>query len=291
MTARALAAFGGLVGRVGTALRADLRRVNALLLIAFLAVLAIFGPLLTPYDPILINVDERLQPPSLAHWFGTDRYGWDVLTRVVYAARIDIFIALASVLISIGFGVPVGVVVGYIGGRFDGVIMRVFDVFQAFPTLVLAIAVLSVLGGGAFNIILVIGIIGVPTYVRLVRGQVRTLRELPYVEAARSVGCGPGRIIFRYLLPGTLGTVAVQAATSCGWALILAAGLGFLGLGVRIPDPEWGYMISTGAEDVIVGHWWTSVFPGLAIVVTVFTFNLLGEVLADAVDPRRRAVR
>lgn len=291
MTSLSHPVMGGLAQRVGKALMLDLGRINALILVSCLGFVALLGPLLTSYDPILINISERLQPPSLAHWFGTDRLGWDVLTRVVHAARIDIFIAVTSVLISIGLGVPIGVVMGYAGGRLDGIVMRLFDVFQAFPTLVLAIAVLSALGGGALNIILVIGLIGVPTYVRLVRGQVRTLRELPYVEAARSVGCGPGRIILRYLLPGTLGTVAVQAATSCSWALILTAGLGFLGLGVRIPDPEWGYMISTGSEDVIVGHWWTSVFPGLAIVAAVFTFNLLGEVLADAVDPRRRAVR
>ncbi len=279
---------GGAARWIFAALTVDLRRMTVLVLIASLAFVAIFAPLLTKYDPIAINTMERFQPPSGEHWFGTDRLGWDVFARVIYAARADLLIAISSVFISIGLGLPIGVFVGYVGGRVDGLVMRMFDVLQAFPTLVLAIAVLAVLGGGAFNIVLVIGLIGIPTYVRLVRGQVRTLRELTYIEAARSVGNGPARLVIRYLVPGVLGTVAVQAATSCGWALILTAGLGFLGLGVRVPNPEWGYMISTGAEDVIVGQWWTSIFPGVAIVVAVFTFNLLGEVLADAVDPRRR---
>lgn len=260
-----------------------------LLLIVLLMTLV--GPLVARYSPVQVDPASQLLPPSAAHWFGTDRYGFDIFSRVVNAARLDLFIAVGAVAVSIGVGLPIGLVVGYVGGKLDGFVMRLFDVVQAFPVLVLAIAVLATLGRGTLNIILVVGIVGVPTYVRLVRGQVRSLRELAYVEAARSVGNNGVRIIFRYLLPGTLGAVAVQAATSCGWAIILTAALGFLGIGVPIPQPEWGYMISTGVEDMTGGQWWTSVFPGIAIVVAVLTFNVLGSTLADVVDPRRREAR
>jgi peptide/nickel transport system permease protein len=269
----------------------DPRRSFALGALLLLLAIAFFGPLITFHDPVKVNVRSRFLPPDTVYWFGTDRYGFDIFSRGIHAARTNVLIALGSVAISIGLGVPIGVIVGYVGGKLDSLSMRVIDVFQAFPTLVLAIAVLAVLGSGAFNITLVIGLIGVPTYVRLVRGEVRVIRELPYVEAARSVGCSPPRLIMRYIVPGTLGTVMVQAATSCGWAMILTAGLGFLGLGPKVPNPEWGYMISTGSEDMVAGHWWTSFFPGMMIVAAVLVFNLLGEVLADAVDPRRSAQR
>ena len=269
----------------------DSRRLWAMAMLVVLLAVAFIGPLLTQHDPIKTNVRFRFAPPNATYWFGTDRFGWDIFTRVIHAARTNILIAMGSVLISIGIGLPIGVIVGYFGGKLDGVSMRVIDVFQAFPTLVLAIAVLAVLGSGSWNITLVIGLIGIPTYIRLVRGEVRIIRELPYVEAARSVGSRPFRLITRYIVPGTLGTVMVQAATSCGWALILTAGLGFLGLGPKVPNPEWGYMISTGSEDMVAGHWWTSFFPGMMIVCAVLVFNLLGEVLADAVDPRRSAQR
>jgi len=269
----------------------DSRRLVALAALLVLLAVAFIGPLMTLHDPIKVNVRSRFLPPDATYWFGTDRFGWDVFTRAIHAARTNVLIALGSVLISIGVGLPIGVIVGYFGGRLDGLAMRVIDVFQAFPTLVLAIAVLAVLGSGAGNITLVIGLIGIPTYVRLVRGEVRVIRELPYVEAARSVGCSPPRLILRYIVPGTLGTVMVQAATSCGWAMILTAGLGFLGLGPKVPNPEWGYMISTGSEDMVAGYWWTSFFPGMMIVSAVLVFNLLGEVLADAVDPRRSEQR
>lgn len=272
-------------------LAADPRAMVALGLSVFLLSITVLAPVIGRYDPLQVRPEDQLLPPGSAHWFGTDRIGFDIYSRVLHAAGVDLFIAISSVLLSIGVGLPIGVVVGYRGGRIDGVVMRMFDVIQAFPVLVLAIAVLATLGRGVLNIILVVGLIGVPTYVRLVRAQVRSLRELAYIEAARSVGNQPSRIVLRYLVPGTLGTVAVQAATSCGWAIILTAGLGFLGLGVRIPEPEWGYMISTGVEDLVNGQWWMSVFPGIAIFITVFTFNLVGEVVADAVDPRRRRVR
>jgi peptide/nickel transport system permease protein len=278
----------GTIGAWRGRLARDPRLAVAIALFTALVLTALLAPVIGRYDPIQVNPGDQLLPPSSAHWFGTDRLGFDVFSRVVHAAGLDLYIAISSVALSIGFGLPIGVLVGYRGGRLDGLIMRLLDVIQAFPVLVLAIGVLAALGRGTQNIILVVGLIGVPTYVRIVRAQVRSLRELAYIEAARGVGNHPLRLVTRYVVPGTLGTVAVQAATSCGWAIILTAGLGFLGLGVRIPDPEWGYMIATGVEDIVNGQWWMSFFPGLAIVITVFTFNLLGEVIADAVDPRRR---
>jgi peptide/nickel transport system permease protein len=262
--------------------------ITAFVLLGFLVALAIVGPLLSPYDPTKVDPASQFLPPSASHWFGTDRSGFDIFSRVVTAARLDLVIAFGAVMLSVIIGVPIGVVMGYVGGRPDGLVMRGFDVVQAFPVLVLAIGVLATLGQGTINIILVVGLVGVPTYVRLTRGQVMSLRERSYVESARSVGNTGYRIVSRYLLPGTLGTVAVQVATSFGWAIILTAALGFLGLGVPIPTPEWGYMVSTGVEDMTGGQWWTSVFPGLAIVLAVLTFNLVGEALADVVDPRRR---
>jgi len=281
-------------GRMAVAWRhvkGDRRALSAVLLTLGILGVAIFAPILATYDPVALDIQSRHLPPSLEHFFGTDRLGMDVYSRVVWASRVDLFIAISSVLLSIIIGLPTGVLVGYLGGRTDGFVMRAFDVLQAFPVLVLAIAVLATLGRGAVNIVIVVGLIGVPTYVRLARTQVRSMRESSYVEAARSVGNPTPRLVTRYLVPGTLGTTAVQAATSCGWALILTAGLGFLGLGVPVPQPEWGRMVFTGAEDIVSGQWWTSFFPGMAIVVTVFAFNQLGEVLADAVDPRRRKAR
>jgi peptide/nickel transport system permease protein len=272
-------------------LTADRRALLAAALFGSLVLVALLAPLIGRYDPTQVNPFHQLEPPSSTHWFGTDRLGFDVFSRVVHAAGLDLFIAISAVALSIGIGLPIGVFVGYRGGRLDGIIMRLFDVIQAFPVLVLAIAVLATLGRGTQNIVLVIGVLGVPTYVRLVRAQVRTLREFAYIEAARSVGNKPLRLVTRYIVPGTLGIVSVQAATSCGWAIILTAGLGFLGLGVQVPNPEWGYMIATGVEDTVNGQWWMSVFPGIGIVFTVFTFNLVGEVIADAVDPRRRHLR
>jgi peptide/nickel transport system permease protein len=269
----------------------DPRFVFGAMVVGGFVAMALLAPVIARYNPTGVDLAHQYQAPSAQHWFGTDRLGFDVFSRVVWATPVDLFIAATAVALSILIGLPVGVAVGYWGGRVDGVAMRVLDVVQAFPVLVLAIGVLAALGQGLQNVILVIGLLGVPTYVRLVRTQVRTLREFGYIEAARSVGNPSLRIMRRYIVPGTLGTIAVQAAISCGWAIIMTASLGFLGLGVPVPRPEWGYMIATGVQDMVNGRWWTSIFPGLAIAVVMLGLNLLGESVADLVDPRRRRAR
>jgi peptide/nickel transport system permease protein len=257
-------------------------------MLGLLVLLGLTAPLIATHDPLAINPAEQLRPPGAGHWFGTDRVGFDVFSRVVYAVRTDLTIAVVAVALSIGIGLPLGIVAGWLGRWVDEALMRALDVVQAFPPFILAIAVLAALGRGTDKIILVVGLVGVPYFMRLARTQVLMLKELPHVEAARSVGNRGFRLVWRYVVPGTLGLTAVQAAMSCGWAIIITAGLGFLGLGVPLPQPEWGTMITAGAEDIVNGRWWISFFPGLAVAFAGLGFNLVGEGLAYLFDPRRR---
>ncbi len=270
----------------------DARLVTGLILFGLMVAMAVLAPLIARNDPLAIDFARQLQPPSSDHWFGTAKLGFDVFSRVVYAARADLVIAVSAVALSIAIGHPIGLVVGYVGGWLDSIVMRGLDIIQAFPAFVLAVGVLAALGEGVFNVILVVGIVGVPTFVRLVRAEVRSLREHAYVEAGKAVGNSGTTILLRYIAPGTIGTVATQAAISCGWAIMLTAALGFIGLGVPLPEPEWGAMISEGVQEMVVGgRWWISVFPGMAIAVTVFSLSLIGESIADLVEPTRRTSR
>ena len=272
--------------------RFDSRLIVGLILFGFMVAVAISAPLIARNEPLAIDFGRQFLPPSSEHWFGTAKLGFDIFSRVVYAARYDLLIAVSAVSLSILIGHPIGLIVGYKGGWLDSITMRGLDIIQAFPAFVLAIGVLSALGEGVFNVILVVGIVGVPTFVRLVRAQVRSLREHAYVEAGRAVGNSRIRIMLRYIAPGTIGTVATQAAISCGWAIMLTAALGFIGLGVPLPEPEWGAMISEGVQEMVVGgRWWISVFPGMAIAITVFSLSLIGESVADLVEPTRRKSR
>ena len=272
--------------------RYDARLVVGLTMFGFMVAVAVFAPLLARNDPLAIDLANQFVPPSADHWFGTASLGFDVFSRVVYAARHDLLIAVSAVALSIAIGHPIGLLVGYVGGWGDSVTMRFLDVIQAFPALVLAIGVLAALGQGVRNLILVIGIVGVPTFVRLVRAEVRSLREHAYVEAGRAVGNSRSKILVRYIAPGTVGTVVTQAAVSCGWAILLAAALGFIGLGVPLPEPEWGAMIAEGIPEMRRGgSWWIPVFPGIAIAITVFSLSLIGESVADLVEPTRRKSR
>ena len=220
------------------------------------------------------------------------KLGFDVFDRVVYAARHDLLIAVSAVALSIVIGHPIGLFVGYVGRWGDSVTMRRLDVIQAFPAFVLAIGVLAALGQGVRNMILVIGIVGVPTLVRLVRAEVRSLRQHAYVEAGRAVGNSRAKILLRYIAPGTIGTVATQAAISCGWAIMLAAALGFIGLGVPLPEPEWGAMIAEGLPEMGAGgSWWILVFSGHGHCHHRFSPSLIGESIADLVEPTRRKSR
>lgn len=276
--------------------RRGLLRGNGLLLagvtiLVFVLILTVTAPLHLPHDPLKADLADQLLAPGREHWFGTDESGFDVYSRVVYGARFDLLIALIGVGVALLIGVPLGLLAGFRGGVIDTSISRALDVFQAFPLLVLAIAVLAALGRGVLVTGIVIGLVSAPTFVRLVREETRTLRERAYVEAARCLGFSRMGIVRRYVFPGTLGLIFTQAATSCAWAILMAASLGFLGLGMPVPTPEWGYMISTGADGLVSGVWWTSVFPGLAIVIVAIAFTLIGEGLSRLSDPRRRRAR
>lgn len=262
--------------------------VAALMLIAFVFVAA-FGPLLAPYDPFLTNASATLQAPSASHWFGTDALGRDLFSRVLVGARIDFLIALGSVVLAATGGTVLGLCAGYYGGRCEKITGRAMDMLMAFPLFVLAMAIVAALGNTVANIVYASAIINLPFYVRLARAESSVLRGAGFVEAARLCGARSPRILFRHLLPNILPSLSVQASLNMGWAMLNAAGLSFIGLGVRSPAPEWGLMVSEGAGYVISGEWWIPLFPGLALMLAILTFNLLGDGLRDLVDPKRRA--
>ncbi|WP_320671381.1 nickel transporter permease [Patulibacter defluvii] len=268
-------------------LKANPLTLTGLGLVALLVLVALLAPLLTPYDPVKPNILEALQAPSWAHPFGTDDAGRDILARVLYGARISLRIGVIAVLVIMAVGVPIGLIAGTVGGWVDAVIMRIADVFLAFPTLVLALAVAASLGGGMQNVVIAVAIAGWPWYARLVRSVVLSVRHEGYVEAARVGGASRWRIIRRHILPNSIAPVIVQASQDLGFTVLLAASLGFLGVGVSIPTPEWGTMINDGRE-VFMSSWWVAGFPGLAIVLTVLAFNLAGDGLRDILDPRSR---
>lgn len=257
-------------------------------LVAFVLVGA-FAPLLTPHDPTQNRLSDALLPPSSAHLLGTDHLGRDLLTRILYGTRYSLFTGFGAIAIGLAVGVPLGVVSGYFGGWVDLVTQRFVDVLLSFPGFLLALSLVAVLGVGIGNVILSVGIGAIPSFVRLVRASTLNLRAQPFVEAARSLGVPQARIIFRHVLPNTLAPVIVQATLSLGSALLVAAGLGFLGLGVQPPTPEWGTMLGEGRQYIFAATN-LATFPGLAIFVAVLAFNLLGDGLRDATDPRLRGV-
>lgn len=252
-------------------------------------VLAVIGPWIVPYDPLASDESVALQAPSWAHWFGTDQLGRDIFSRVIVGAQMDLFIALGSVVVAATIGTTLGLCAGYFGGGFEKITGRSMDMLMAFPLFVLAMAIVAALGNTVTNIVLASAIINLPFYVRLARSEVSVLREAGFVQSACLCGAGSGRIMGRHLLPNVLPPLSVQASLNMGWAMLNAAGLSFIGLGVRPPTPEWGLMISEGADFVISGEWWIPLFPGLALMLAVLTFNLLGDGLRDLVDPRRRS--
>jgi peptide/nickel transport system permease protein len=249
---------------------------------------AAFAPLIAPYDPYEVDIAAASAPPSLTHPFGTDQYGQDVLTRVIVAARLDLMIALSAVLISAFVGVLLGAISGFLGRYVDEFVMRSQDVLQAFPRFVFAMAVAWAIGPGVFTVIVATATINVPGYARLMRNLMLSVKESQFAAAAVAVGNSRFRLLWRHLLPNTLVPIIVVSTLQCGWAILEAAGLSFIGLGVRVPRAEWGVMISMGLQDFLQGHWWIYTFPGLAIALTVLGFNLLGDGLQDMIDPRRR---
>ena len=260
-------------------------------LFTLFVLLALVGPWIVPYDPLATNTSIALQPPSAAHWFGTDALGRDILSRTLVATRLDLGIAVAAVAASFVVGIPLGLAAGYFGGWWDVVVTRLSDTIMAFPLFVLAMAMVAALGNRVENIVIATAIINLPFYIRFARAEVNVRRNAGWVEAARACGDSHLSVILRVLLPNVLPAMAVQISLNLGWAILNAAGLSFIGLGVKPPTPEWGIMVAEGARFISTGKWWLVAFPGLALMMTVLCFNLLGDGLRDILDPRMRTRR
>jgi peptide/nickel transport system permease protein len=249
---------------------------------------SLFGAYIAPYDPLASNTAQALKPPSSAHWFGTDQLGRDVLSRVIIATRLDLTIAVASVVLVFLMGGLAGVAAGFFGGWTERVISRVADTIMAFPLFVLAMGIVAVLGNTVENIVLATAIVNFPLYARIARAEANVRRDAGFVQAARLSGNGELRILLGHVLPNIMPIMIVQMSLTMGYAILNAAGLSFIGLGVRPPTAEWGIMVAEGATFMVSGEWWIALFPGLALMIAVFCFNLLGDGLRDIVDPQRR---
>lgn len=261
--------------------------VIGLVIIGLFVFASLLAPLLSTHDPTATSLTARLQPASAEHWLGTDELGRDLYTRMLYGGRISLNIGIISVAIGIALGVPIGSVSGYYGGKLDIVTQRFIDIMIAFPGILLAIVVVTVLGVGVENVMIATGIASVPIYARLVRGSVLAAKEQSYVTAAQAAGIGDLSIIFKHILPNSLAPVIVQSTFQIATSILWAAGLGFLGLGAQAPTPEWGAILSNGREYIRTAHHLTT-FPGLAILLMVLGFNLVGDGLRDALDPKTR---
>jgi peptide/nickel transport system permease protein len=256
-------------------------------LFLIIALAALIGPLLVPYSP-MASGPATLAPPSWAHWFGTDQTGRDIFSRVVVATRLDFIIAIASVALVFALGGFAGIAAGYFGGWTDILISRLADTIMAFPLFVLAMGIVAALGNTVTNIVIATAIINFPLYVRVARAEANVRREAGFVQAARLSGNGEFRILLAHILPNIMPIMMVQISLTMGYAILNAAGLSFIGLGVKPPTPEWGIMVAEGAANIISGEWWVALFPGAALMIAVFCFNLLGDGLRDLVDPQRR---
>jgi peptide/nickel transport system permease protein len=277
------------LGHAAYVLRGNPVTALAFAMLAFFLGCAIFGPALVPYDPLATNAAHALEPPGWDHWFGTDSLGRDVFSRVVVATRLDLTISVAAVAISFAIGSVLGAVAGYWGGWLDAVLNRLLDTIMAFPLFVLAMGVVAALGNTVENIIIATAIINIPFYARLVRAEVSIRRNAGFAQAAKLAGGGDLRVLAMHIFPNALPPMMVQVSLNLGWAILNAAGLSFIGLGVRPPTPEWGIMVAEGANFIVSGEWWLALFPGLWLMLAVFTFNLLGDGLRDMVDPRKRS--
>jgi peptide/nickel transport system permease protein len=275
-------------GMMRDALRRLMRNkaaVLGLIIILVLILSAIFASVVAPFSYDEQDLRQRFLAPSAEHLFGTDEYGRDIFSRIVYGSRTSLLVGAISVTISSGIGTLLGAISGYYGNRVDNIIMRFIDIMLAIPNILLAISIAATLGPGIINVMIAVGISSVPGYARLVRASVMSLRDQEFIEAARSIGANDFRIITRHILPNCMAPIIVQATMSIAIAILSAAALSFLGLGVQPPVPEWGSMLSNGRA-YIRDYWWVVTFPGVAIMATVFAFNLFGDGLRDALDPR-----
>ena len=259
------------------------------IIVAIFGLLSIMAPWIVPYDPILPFTDKLLAPPSAEHWFGTDGNGMDVFSRVIYATRYAFGIAIPAVLLSLAIGVPIGLWTGYRGGWADEVTLRFSDALRVFPLIILSLAVVAAAGQSLINVVLVIGILDAPVFVRVVRAEVLQLRNSTFVEAAVATGNPVRRILFVHLMLNATKGAMAQVAVRAAWAVRITATLAFFGVGIEVPTPEWGSMIRQGAEFMATGQWWVGIFPGIALIVMVLGLNMLGDGLQDLLDPRRRA--
>jgi peptide/nickel transport system permease protein len=257
-------------------------------LFVLIVVAAVFGPWIVPYDPLASDTSATLQAPSARHWFGTDQLGRDIFSRVVVATRLDFIIAIASVALVFAMGGLAGIAAGFFGGWTDRIVSRIADTIMAFPLFVLAMGIVAALGNSVQNIVLATAIINFPLYARVARAEANVRRDAGFVQAARLCGNGDFRILLTQILPNIMPIMIVQMSLTMGYAILNAAGLSFIGLGVRLPTPEWGIMVAEGASSIVSGEWWIAFFPGAALMIAVFCFNLLGDGLRDIVDPQRR---
>ncbi len=258
-----------------------------LVVVSILVLTALTAQWISPYDPLQQTLADRLLSPSLHHWMGTDQYGRDVLSRMLYGSRVSLAVGLVAVSIYIFIGTFVGAVAGYYGGLLDSVLMRLVDILLCIPTFFLILMVIAFVGPSILNIMVIIGITSWTDVARLVRGEILSLKEREFIQAARVIGMTDSRIILRHLLPNALGPVLVVATLGIGGAILIESSLSFLGLGVQPPTPSWGNMLEEG-RDHLTDAWWLITFPGLAIFLTVLGYNLLGEGLRDYMDPRLR---
>ncbi|MGJ4942591.1 ABC transporter permease [Bradyrhizobium sp. HKCCYLS1011] len=259
-----------------------------IVLLALIVVIAVFGPWLAPHDPLEQNIVARLDPPSPDFWLGTDSYGRDVLSRLIYGARVSLFVGFVAILIAMVIGTAIGVLAGYVGGVFDQLVMGVLDVLLAFPTLLLGLMIAAMLGASLHNLIIAIAVTEIAPFARVARAPTIILRQREFVEAGRAYGCGPVRIMMHHILPNMISDVVVMSSLWLASAIRTEASLSFIGLGVPPPTATWGSMVREGFENIL-DAWWLAVFPSLAILVTVLALNLLGDALRDASDPRSRA--
>jgi len=258
-----------------------------LAIVIFFIILALIAPVIAPYSYKEQVLTDRMQAPSSKHWFGTDDFGRDIFSRVIYGARISLWVGFSSVLGSVVVGTMLGIVAGYYGRWVDAIISRIFDIMLAFPSILLAIAVVAILGPSLQNALIAIAIVNIPNFGRLVRSKVLSVKQDEYIMAARAIGMKDSRILFRHILPNSISPVIVQASLAIATAIIEAAALGFLGMGAQAPTPEWGKMLAD-SKNYLMQAPWTLFFPGMAIMLTVLGFNLMGDGLRDAMDPKMK---
>ncbi|MET0584303.1 MAG: nickel transporter permease [Candidatus Binatia bacterium] len=256
-------------------------------ILLLLTAAALFAPVIAPYDPLGQNLDQDLIPHSSEHWLGTDKLGRDILSRIIYGGRISLLVGITTVALSLAIGIVIGSLSGYFGGWIDQMLMRLVDILMAFPGILLAIAFTAVLGPGLDHVILALCLIGWTSYARLVRGEILSLRERDFIQAARSLGCRPKRIILRHLLPNLLPPLLIQSTFGLAAAIVAEGSLSFLGLGVEPPTPSWGAMLNDGRQFLLVAPHLTT-YPGLGLMITVLALNLIGDALQDRLDRRNR---